>query len=111
MNTSPIACTLTADQQRCHADELLPRLGTRAVRREWVTRGVRLSFAPTPENFDAIAQTVARERQCCAFLEFRLDVPAAQGEFSLLILGPDGTREFLVGLGVEASAGADGGLR
>lgn len=104
MNTSPIACTLTSDEQRCHADELLPRLSRRAVSRAWSADSVRLTFAPTAENLDAIAQTVNRERRCCAFLEFRLDVPAAQGEFTLLVSGPEGTRTFLLGLGIEAGA-------
>lgn len=100
MADAPLACTLTADQQHCRADELLPGLCARALNSEWVGEGIRLTFAPTRENLDAIAHTIGHERQCCAFLEFRLDVPPARGEFTLLVTGPEGTRGFLIGIGV-----------
>lgn len=104
MANAPLACTLTADQQRCRADELLPGLCTRALSSAWVDEGVRLTFAPTRENLDAIAHAIGHEQQCCAFLEFRLEVPAAHGAFSLMVTGPEGTRAFLAGIGVGASA-------
>lgn len=104
MADAPLACTLTSDQQRCRAEELLPALCTRALSSAWVGESVRLTFAPTRENLDAIAHTISHERECCAFLGFRLDVPSAHGEFGLLVTGPEGTRGFLAGIGVKASA-------
>jgi hypothetical protein len=62
----PIACTLTPDEQRCQASELVPALAAEAAGGEWTAAGLRLSFPPTVMNLAAIARTVDRERVCCS---------------------------------------------
>jgi hypothetical protein len=104
MSATPIACTLTPDQLRCESAELLPGLCTIAEARAWTSAGIQLVFAPRSEHLQTIARVVDRERTCCAFLTFHLEVPAAGGQFVLDVTGPPGTTEFLAGLGVTAAA-------
>ena len=107
MSTPPIACSLTADQMRCEASVLLPGLSLRADRSESRDEGLRLWFAPTSENLQAIVRTVDRERGCCAFLDFQLHVPHSNATVKLEISGPPGTRNFLLGLGLHPASAAD----
>ena len=96
--TAPIACTLTADEQRCQADALLPGLVAIAASHDIVPDGWRLTFAPAAGIVTRVAAVVERERQCCAFLRFTLVVPAANEPTVLTIDGPPGTGDFLASL-------------
>ena len=98
MGTEPVACTLTPDQQRCQSAELLPGLSTRADASEWTSMGIRFSFPPESAMLEEIIRVIDRERRCCTFLTFRLEVPEAGGKFLLDLSGPPGTREFLANL-------------
>jgi hypothetical protein len=104
MSELPVACTLTADQQRCRAAELFPGLATRAETRTWTAEGIRFTFAPDSTNLDAIARIIDRERRCCAFLRFELVVPPGGGAFVLDLSGPPGTRAFLAALPFETTS-------
>ena len=103
MGSMPIACTLTPEQLRCESAELLPGLCSLADSRTWTPSGIQLLFAPRSEHLQTIARVVDRERACCAFLTFRLEIPAGGGPFALDVSGPAGTTEFLAGLGLTAA--------
>ena len=98
MSHAPIACTLTADELACGATGLLPGLALRAASVQPVPDGVRLEFVAEAGVVSRLAAVIERERQCCQFLRFRLDVAPARGPIMLQIDGPPGTREFLAGL-------------
>ncbi len=103
MSTTPLACTLTADQQRCDAATLLPALQSGATTVEWFPAGATLTFDATSENLAAILRTIDRERHCCAFFTFVLTVPADMRQVVLEMRGPEGTRAFLEQLGIQAT--------
>lgn len=42
-----------------------------------------------------IMELIIQERNCCRFIDFRIDVAAAEGPVSLSLTGPEGTREFV----------------
>lgn len=91
----PIACSLSADDlQRC-ASELLPGLAHRARSITATPTGARLTFDVVDGLLAGIAHVLDRERGCCPFLAFVLEVPAGADEMTLVISGPDGTVEFL----------------
>jgi hypothetical protein len=98
---SPIACTLTPEQQRCQAAELLPGLAARARHARWMDDGLLLTFDAASAPLIDIAHVIDRERRCCAFLSFSLHVPSAAEAVELAVRGPDGTVPFLRQLGVS----------
>jgi hypothetical protein len=102
MTTLPVACTLSADEVRCAAELLLPGLARAASSVTRLPDGVRMEFDAAPAGIVArIADVVERERRCCRFLHFTLDVPAASGTITLVIGGPEGTGTFLDSLAPE----------
>jgi hypothetical protein len=94
----PIACTLSAHEVRCGAAELLPGLAESADAVRPVSHGVRFEFAAADGVVARIAAVIERERQCCQFLRFRLEVAPALGPVALEVDGPPGTAEFLASL-------------
>jgi len=93
--TEPVACTLTADELRRDAADLLPGLFATAQRVEWLSEGARLTFAAQAGLLARIAGVIERESGCCRFLHFALDVPAGHGPVRLDVSGPPGTRDVL----------------
>jgi hypothetical protein len=98
MSHPPIACTLTDQELACGAVDLLPGLAGAADSVRAMPNGVRLAFAAEAGVVPRLAAVIERERQCCRFLRFRLDVSPALGPIVLVIDGPPGTAEFLAGL-------------
>jgi hypothetical protein len=68
--------------------------------------GVRFEFDPAPGIVAQIADVVERERRCCRFLHFALEVPEAGRVITLAISGPEGTGAFLESLTLEFRAPA-----
>jgi hypothetical protein len=95
MTTEPLACTLTADQLRMSADQLLPGLAASSQTAEWLPDGLRLTFDATDGLLTHIADVIERERGCCSFLRFTLGVAPSQGPVTLDVTGPPGTRAVL----------------
>jgi hypothetical protein len=70
----------------------------RAVRREELSDGLRLEFAPSGDTIALIARAVEAERHCCRFLRFGMTVEPDGGPVFLELTGPPGTRDFIGGL-------------
>ncbi len=94
----PIACTLTPEALRTRREGLLTDLVRRAVRREDLSDGLRLEFAPSGETLALIARAVEAERHCCRFLRFGMTVEPDGGPVFLDLTGPAGTRDFISAL-------------
>ncbi|HVF25699.1 MAG TPA: hypothetical protein VNA23_07410 [Anaerolineales bacterium] len=47
------------------------------------------------ENMTQLAEFIFNERRCCPFLEFTLRIAPNDMPISLLLTGPEGTKEFL----------------
>ena len=97
---TPVACTLTAEQLREGAADLLPGLFAMARAVDWQPDGATLTFEAADDLLARIAAVIERERRCCAFLRFTLDVAPDFGPVTLAVTGPEGTRAVL-----EATAG------
>lgn len=98
MSHLPVACTLTAHQMGCGAADLLPGLAEVADSVRSVAEGVRFEFAAQEGMVPRIAAVMERERQCCQFMRFSLELSPGLGPIVLVIDGPPGTAEFLAGL-------------
>ena len=57
--------------------------------------GFEFLFANKSENILRLAEFISNERLCCPFLEFTLRISPNGKPISLLLTGPEGTKEFL----------------
>lgn len=94
----PVACTLSPDELSASRAMLLPGLAASATTVTLLPDGARLEFAAAADLLARIAAVIDRERQCCRFLRFVLDVAADGGPVRLDVTGPSGTRELMAGL-------------
>ena len=60
-----------------------------------VENGYEFSFPNETDFISRIAEFIARERLCCPFLKFTLNVVSNSEPVSLSLIGPVGTQEFL----------------
>ena len=104
MTTVPIACTLTSDELRLRQHELLPGLVATALQRVQLPEGMRLVFGASAGRLRQLHAVAQRERRCCAFLEFRIEVTPGGGALTLDVTGPRGTAAFLESLAGMSSA-------
>ncbi len=98
MESLPIACTLSPAALNARKANLLNVLLRRANERRELPDGYRLRFAPEGDVLSVIAQAVDAERQCCRFLRFTVTVEPDDGQISVDLTGPAGTREFLAAM-------------
>lgn len=88
---TPIACTLGAGafEERLTQIAELNRFALKCIRRE----GERLTLVYDPRAAARVREMVRRERECCAFLKFRLNEDA-NGPV-LVITAPESARDVL----------------
>jgi hypothetical protein len=94
----PIVCTLTPDAHRARREGLLAGLRRQSTGHELLPEGLRLRSAASAETLASIARAVEAERLCCQFLRFTITVEPDEGPLTLDLIGPPGTREFVVAL-------------
>lgn len=98
MSDLPIVCALGPEALSARRQGLLSDLLQQAAGRELLPDGLRLRFAASGETLSSIAKTIEAERHCCRFLRFTLTVEPDEGQFTLDLTGPQGTREFIAAL-------------
>jgi hypothetical protein len=91
----PVACSLTEPELAERRAGVLGEVRLAQEDARWLPDGVQLRFTALPERLALLATFIALERQCCAFLRFRLTVEPGGGPIWLELTGPPGTREFL----------------
>ena len=92
----PFACDITAippDQRASHVLTALRLLHEVADGLVTLSGGYAFRFAP--DHLTEVADFVRRERLCCPFLTFRLELAPAPGPLWLSITGSEGVKEFL----------------
>jgi hypothetical protein len=94
--TLPFACDMTAipAEIRVPHHQLIRRLMTEALE-EILELPNGLSFRFPADQFDAVTEFVGRERLCCPFLTFTLEVAPDRGPLLLRLTGPEGVKEFV----------------
>ena len=98
MTTRPLACTLTAEELRVHREDLLPGLAATALQRVRLPAGMRFVFGASARRLRELYAVVQRERRCCAFLDFRIELSPGGGALLLDVTGPAGTEQLLESL-------------
>ena len=94
--TLPFACDMTAipASERGAHHALTRRLMTEALA-ELRDLPDGLAFRFAADEYDAVVRFVDRERLCCPFLRFTLDVAPARGPIWLRLTGADGVKAFI----------------
>lgn len=96
MNNLPVACDLTSADLQERRRTVLEKLRDAVVEVKELADGYIYSFASEGNRFKELADMIDLERQCCPFLQFRLNVAAGGGPLQLEITGPEGTKDFLL---------------
>ncbi len=94
----PVACTLGAGALAARREGLLATLLRRAHAHDELASGHRFSFPAADDTLTLIMRTIDAERRCCRFLRFQITVEPDEGQMSVELTGPAGTREFLSAL-------------
>jgi len=105
----PIACILLEAERRQRRVQLLDRVFARVLEKRTLDDGYDLRFAGEAVVLSDVMRLVEFERECCAFLRFRLTVEAGGGPVWLEMTGPTGTKAFLesaLGIGSETATQA-----
>lgn len=92
----PFACDMTAIplERRGAHHVLIRRLMTEAVK-DISELPDGLAFRFPAEEYDAVTEFVGRERLCCPFLTFTLDVSPDRGPLRLRLTGTEGVKDFI----------------
>ena len=93
----PLACNMdvfTAAQRASHLQNT-KHLVQAVQSIQEVENGYEFSFPNETDFISRIAEFIARERLCCPFLKFTLNVLSNSEPVSLSLIGPIGTQEFL----------------
>ena len=98
MANPPVACTLGPGALAARREGLLATLLRRAHAHDELASGHRFSFSAADDTLALIMRTVDAERRCCRFLRFQITVEPDEGQMSVELTGPAGTREFLSAL-------------
>jgi hypothetical protein len=105
MTDLPIAYTLLEAERQQRRTQVLDRVASRVQETRPLDDGYALRFQADDAALTELMQLIQLERQCCAFLRFRLTVEPGGGPVWLELTGPGGTKSFLesaLGLGSTA---------
>jgi hypothetical protein len=83
----PIACTLTDAEMRKRRADILDAVRRAVLDITPSPDGYAHRFEPTSEILSQLARLVDLERQCCAFLTFRISAEAERQPICLEITG------------------------
>ena len=84
---------IPANERGAH-HALIRRLMTEAVE-EIIELENGLAFRLPDHEYHAVSEFVGRERLCCPFLRFTLDLAAERGPLHLELTGPEGVKDFI----------------
>jgi hypothetical protein len=92
----PLACDMSAipAEERGVHHRLIRRLMGKAVE-EIRQRPDGFAFRFPADQYAAVTEFVARERLCCPFLRFTLEVAPDRGPLWLHLTGPEGVTPFI----------------
>lgn len=94
----PLACDLSAmsPDERTRHSTVVADWRSQVVERAELPHGFAYRFAPGDAILLNLVEFIARERLCCPFFRFQLDLEPG-GPLWLRLTGPDGAKELLEG--------------
>ena len=95
MEPLPIVCTLSEEALNTRQANMLDQLFGAAQAFQQLESGYKFRFDASDQILLGITEMIIKERKCCRFLSFNLEVPSAEGPVWLSVEGPTGTKDFL----------------
>ena len=95
MEPLPIVCTLSEEALKERQSTTLEQLFGQAREFQPLPSGYRFRFDVSNQLLVDIMELIIKERKCCRFIDFKLEVAASEGPVWLSLEGPAGTREFI----------------
>jgi hypothetical protein len=92
---TPIVCRLSESELREREATLLARFKAVVASQEELVDGYLFRLPGDSQTLALITELMAAERQCCPFLTFELTAWPNLGCLELLIVGPNGSKDFL----------------
>jgi uroporphyrinogen-III synthase len=93
VSETSIACTLDLAGRTGRADEIRRLMERALIARERTADGLVLRFRDGADTEAEVRDQIAREKTCCAFLEFTLE--RRDGELRLEVTAPESARPFV----------------
>lgn len=96
-DTPSLACDLTAIPAAAREEHILtaPQLFAAAQEVQELPNGYAIRFLNEPGRFMAIANFIDKERLCCPFFNFGLELEPENGPLWLRLTGGEGVKEIL----------------
>ena len=93
----PLACNMNVFTSAERASHMLntAQLSQAVQNIQEVENGFEFNFPNETEVITSLGEFISKERLCCPFLEFTLEVTQTDEPISLTLTGPEGTPEFL----------------
>jgi hypothetical protein len=91
-------CTLTPEQRLERWHQLQDPIRSRVISTEFREDGFAYVFPAWPALWMELAHLVALERQCCSFLNFRLETRANDHTIRLEVTGPTEAKSLMASL-------------
>lgn len=93
--TIPVCCTLPAAELRTRIGEIEATIGKQVAEVRELDDGYAVRFRSAAGIVEELGRFIARERICCAFLDFSLRVAAGDGPIWLELTGAGDAKAFL----------------
>ena len=84
----PAACALPEEEYRARRADVLTGLARKITAVDELDDGYRLRFPYTASLIEELAKFIIRERECCGFFRFTLEVESNGGPVWLALTGP-----------------------
>lgn len=96
---SPFYCNRTAltTEQRQHQKELGKSLHASLLGVQELPDGYEFEFAPTPANYQALAEFTPLEHACCPFFDVSIRMEREHGKLWWRLTGREGVKIFIRG--------------
>lgn len=98
-----LTCSLPPAELRARRTQLQRELAPAVLEIEPTSGGYRFWFDATAQRLAQIAELIAFEKECCAFLDFALELRAGAGRVALTLSGPADARPIIEALFVDAT--------
>src|SRR5262245_42905316 len=93
----PVACNLSAAEQRARGEDLVAPLFARAENLYELPNGYRFTFPAEADCVHDLLAFILSERACCPFFTFELTFPSPHQVVWLTLRGGEGVKEFVAG--------------